>query len=363
MTTGFVYESSFAQHTHPKSPESSIRLEKLIEYLNKSEVIDSLEKIKIETIPWEWILSSHTKYYVDKVIKFSKDQKKRISVDTYLTPFAADLARLGASGAVASTKSVLEGKVKNAFSLMRPVGHHAHSTHAMGYCIFNNVAIAANYAMREHKLDRIMIIDLDAHHGNGTEQIFYASDEVLFVSFHQHPWFPGTGDWFKSGTEAGLGYNYNIEMPTWSDNKSYMQGFSEIVVPLAEKYKPQLILVSMGFDAHWMDHSSVLGLSVKGFYDLTKAIKELASSICSDRLVLVLEGGYNLKSTGESMVATFSALTGESTFTDSFGFCPNKPVAPLNQTIIYLKGLMKFMQGDGDKGFYDIPVEVPYLSE
>ena len=152
-------------------------------------------------------------------------------------------------------------------------------------------------------------------------------------------------------------------MPTWSDNKSYMEGFSEIVVPLAEKYKPQLILVSMGFDAHWMDHSSVVGLSVKGFYDLSKAIKDLASSICSDRLVLVLEGGYNLKSTGESMVATFNALTGKSTFTDSLGFCPNKHVAPLNKTITYLKGFMKFMQGDGEKGFYDISVEIPYLSE
>ena len=363
MITGFVNDSSFSQHTHPESPESAIRLEKLIEYLNKSKVLDSLEKIKIETIPWEYILGSHTKHYVDKVIKFSKDQKKRISVDTYLTPFAADLARLGASGAVTSTKAVLEGNVQNAFSLMRPVGHHAHSTHAMGYCIFNNVAIAANYAMREYKLDRIMIIDLDAHHGNGTEQIFYASDEVLFVSFHQHPWFHGTGDYFRSGTEAGLGYNYNIAMPTWSNNESYMRGFSEIVVPLAEKFNPQLILVSMGYDAHWMDHSSVLGLSVSGYYDLTKAIKDLASSICSDRLVFVLEGGYNLKSTQESLAATFKALTGQSKFIDTFGLCPNKPVAPLDHSIIHLKGSMEFMKGVGEKGFYDIPVEVPYITE
>ena len=363
MTTGFVYDSRFSQHTHPESPESSIRLEKLFEYLNKSEVIDSLQKIKIETIPWEWITYSHTKHYVDKVIKFSKENKKRISVDTYLTPFAADLSRLGASGAVTATKAVLGGKVKNAFSIMRPAGHHAHSTHAMGYCIFNNVAIAANYAMREYKLDRIMIIDLDAHHGNGTEQIFYASNEVLSVSFHQHPWFPGTGDYHRSGTEAGLGYNYNITMPTWSNNESYMRGFKEIVTPLAEKFKPQLILVSMGYDAHWMDHSSVLGLSVSGYYDLTKAIKELASNMCSDRLVFVLEGGYNLVATQESLVATFKALTEQSTFTDTHGLCPNKPVAPLDQTIIYLKGLMEFMQGVGDKCFYDIQVEVPYVLE
>ena len=134
MSTGFVYDTSFSDHTHQESPESAIRLENLFEYL----------------IPWDFVLSSHPKSYVEKVKKYSKNNKKRISFDTYLTPHAADLARLGASGAVTSTKAVLEGKVKNSFSLMRPVGHHAHSTHALGYCIFNNVAIAANYALQEH---------------------------------------------------------------------------------------------------------------------------------------------------------------------------------------------------------------------
>ena len=363
MTTGYVYDTSFSEHTHHESPESALRIEKLFEYLSKSEIFDSLERIKIETIPWDFILSSHTRNYVEKVKKFSKKNKPRISFDTYLTPYAADLARLGASGAVSSTKAVLEGKVKNSFSLMRPVGHHAHSTHAMGYCIFNNVAIAANYALQEHKIDRVMIIDLDAHHGNGTEQIFYASDDVLFVSFHQHPWFPGTGDCFRSGTEAGLGYNYNIAMPTWSNNESYIRGFTEIVIPLAEKFQPQLILVSMGYDAHWMDHSSVLGLSTVGFYDLTKAIKDLTSRICSDRLVFVLEGGYNLKSTQECLVATFKALAGKSEFVDTYGLCPNKPVATPDQSIVYLKGLMEFMYGVDEKGFYDMPVEVPYNTE
>ena len=200
-------------------------------------------------------------------------------------------------------------------------------------------------------------------HGNGTEQIFYASDDVLFVSFHQHPWFPGTGDCLRSGTEAGLGYNYNIAMPTWSDNTSYKQGFSEIVIPLAEKFKPQIILVSMGYDAHWMDHSSVLGLSVHGYYDLTKSIKDLASRICSDRLVFVLEGGYNLVATQECLVATFNALVGKSKFIDTFGLCPNKPVATPDQTIVFLKGLMEFMHGAKEKSFYDMPVEVPYNTE
>lgn len=363
MSTGLVYDSSFSEHTHNESPESSLRLEKLFEYLSKSEIYDSLKRIQIDPVPWETVLNSHTRSYVEKVKLFSKKNKKRISFDTYLTKYAADAARLGAAGAIASTKAVLDGSVKNSFSLMRPVGHHAHSTHAMGYCIFNNVAIAANYALQEHKIDRVMIIDLDAHHGNGTEQIFYANDDVLFVSFHQHPWFPGTGDCLRSGTEAGLGYNYNIAMPTWSDDQSYQKGFKDIVIPLAEKFKPQIILVSMGYDAHWMDHSSVLGLTVKGYYDLTKSIKDLASDICENRLVFVLEGGYNLIATQECLVATFKALLGEAKFSDTFGKCPNKPVASPDQTIIFLKGLMKFMHFGNEKSFYDLPIEVPYKTE
>ena len=156
----------------------------------------------------------------------------------------------------------------NAFSLMRPPGHHALSTRAMGYCIFNNVAVAAMYALREHNLERVLILDIDAHHGNGTEEIFYGSREVLFVSFHQQPWFPGTGDWFRNGAEAGLGYNYNVALPQWSGDDAYLQVIEELVTPLAERYEPQLVLVSAGFDAHWMDHSSVLGLSVQGYHDL-----------------------------------------------------------------------------------------------
>ena len=240
--------------------------------------------------------------------------------------------------------------------------HHARSDLASGFCFFNEPVLSI-LTMLEYGAKRVFYLDLDAHHGNGTEQIFYASDDVLFVSFHQHPWFPGTGDCLRSGTEAGLGYNYNIAMPTWSDNTSYKQGFSEIVIPLAEKFKPQIILVSMGYDAHWMDHSSVLGLSVHGYYDLTKSIKDLASRICSDRLVFVLEGGYNLVATQECLVATFNALVGKSKFIDTFGLCPNKPVATPDQTIVFLKGLMEFMHGAKEKSFYDMPVEVPYNTE
>lgn len=363
MSTGLVYDTNFSEHTNHESPESALRLENLFNHLRNNEIFESLKRIQIDTIPWDFVLSAHTKSYVEKVKNFSKNNKKRISFDTYLTTYAADSARLGASGAVASTKAVLEGMVDNSFSMMRPVGHHAHSTHAMGYCIFNNVAIAANYALQEHNLDKVMIIDLDAHHGNGTEQIFYASDDVLCVSFHQHPWFPGTGDSLRAGTEAGLGYNYNVAMPTWSDNYSYMKGFSEIVIPVAEKFKPEIILVAMGYDAHWMDHSSVLGLSVQGYYDLTKSIKDLAANICSGRLVFVLEGGYNLLATQECLVATFNALAGNSKLIDTYGLCPNKPVAAPDQTIIYLKGLIEFMHGANEKSFYDMPAEAPYKTE
>ncbi|HMQ52114.1 MAG TPA: histone deacetylase [Anaerolineae bacterium] len=363
MASGYVYDPRHALHTHAQAPESAARLEGLMTYLQDQRALEGLVKLPVEPIPWSWIAAAHCGHYVETVRRLAEAGRARISVDTYLTPAAPAVARLGASSAVVATQAVLEGKVTNAFSLMRPPGHHAKSTQAMGYCIFNNVAIAAFYALREHGLKRVMIVDIDAHHGNGTEEIFYGSDEVLVISFHQHPWFPGTGDWYRSGAEAGLGYNYNIALPTWSNDQSYRLAFKEIVLPLAERYQPELILVSAGFDAHWLDHAAVLGLSGQGYYDLVAGLRALADQLCQGRLVLVLEGGYNLRSLGAGVVAALRALTGEPAPPDPLGPSPNPPVAPVGPGLTYLKGLMPFMRSPREPGFFDQPVEVPYQTK
>jgi acetoin utilization deacetylase AcuC-like enzyme len=360
MKTGYVYDSRHRAHTHPRAPDSAERLIALLAYLEEQGELAPLDHLPVEPIPWDWVAAVHNYDHVWAVQRLARAGKQRISFDTYLTPAAAEVALLGASSAVWATKAVLEGQVDNAFSLMRTCGHHALPTRAMGYCIFNNVAVAASYALREHGLERVLILDIDAHHGNGTEAIFYGRRDVLFLSTHQHPWFPGTGDWFRHGEEAGAGYNYNVEMPQWAGDDSYRQVLRELIAPLAERYRPQLILVSAGFDAHWMDPSAVLGLSVQGYYDLVAGFRELAERYCQGRIVLVLEGGYNRQSFHACAATALRALRGVPAAPDPCGPCPDPPVASVDRSLALLKGFMEFVLPPTGPDYYDQPVQVPY---
>jgi acetoin utilization deacetylase AcuC-like enzyme len=359
--TGYLYDERHQLHTHPQAPDSAARLVGLMRGLEETGELEPLARLPVELIPWDWVSAAHTLSHVQSVRRLAAEGKCRISFDTYLTPAAPEAALLGASSAVCATRAVLEGTVQNAFSLMRPCGHHALSTRAMGYCIFNNVAIAAHYALREHGLKRVMILDIDAHHGNGTEEIFYGSSDVLFVSLHQHPWFPGTGDWYRNGVEAGLGYNYNVALPTSTGDAGYLQVLDELVAPLAERYRPEIILVSAGFDAHWLDPSSVLGLSVSGYYRLIAGFRALAERCCQGRMVLVLEGGYNLRALTACTAGALRALRGAPAPLDTIGPCPDKPVAPVDGALAPLKGFMRDLMRPFDSpGFFDQAVEVPY---
>ena len=360
MKTGYVFDEGHRTHTHPRAPESAARLDGLVSYLERAGELDPCTRLDPEPIPWEWVAAAHTTAHVDAVRRMASEGKSRISYDTYLTPAGAEAARLSASSVVCAIQAVLEGTVDNAFSLMRPPGHHALSSRAMGYCIFNNVAVAAMYALREHNLERVLILDIDAHHGNGTEEIFYGSRDVLFVSFHQQPWFPGTGDWFRNGAEAGLGYNYNVALPQWSGDDAYLQVIEELVTPLAERYEPQLVLVSAGFDAHWMDHSSVLGLSVQGYHDVISRIHDLAAQFCEGRIVLQLEGGYNQQSLYACTAAALRALRREPAASDPLGPCPDPPVAGVDGILAHLKGFMPLMAPVGGLSYYDQEVQIPY---
>ena len=360
MTTGYVYDPRHRAHTHHRAPESAARLESLVDHLREEGELEPCLPLEVEPIPWEWVAAAHTQTHVDAIRRAAREGKGRISFDTYMTPAGAEAARLSASSAVCATKAVLEGTVDSAFSLMRPPGHHALSTRAMGYCVFNNAAIAALYALREQGLERIMILDVDAHHGNGTEEIFYGSRDVLFISYHQHPWFPGTGEWYRNGAEAGLGYNYNVELPQWSGDQAYLQVLDELVTPLAGRYRPQLVLVSAGFDAHWMDHSSVLGLSAQGYYDLMAGLRDLAGRFCEGRMVLLLEGGYNMRSLKASATAALRALRRAPALDDPLGPCPDAPVASVDGVLAHLKGFMELMAPVDGPMYYDQPIQVPY---
>jgi acetoin utilization deacetylase AcuC-like enzyme len=198
----------------------------------------------------------------------------------------------------------------------------------MGFCLFNNVAIAAKYALTNYKLERILIIDFDVHHGNGTQEVFYDSPQVMYISTHQYPFYPGTGSIEETGSGIAKGTTVNIPLPTDCGDAEYLQVFEQIIVPSAKRFKPQLILVSAGYDPHWADGLALMQVSVTGFGQMIKIIKGLADELCSGRLVLSLEGGYNLTALAASVKATFDVLLGNTDIEDPLGSPPHKMGVP-----------------------------------
>jgi acetoin utilization deacetylase AcuC-like enzyme len=229
--------------------------------------------------------------------------------DTVLSPNSYEAALYAAGGAINAVKAVLEGQVRNAYALLRPPGHHATHNQAIGFCLFNNVVVAANWARATYGLERIMIIDWDVHHGNGTQEAFYADDGVLFVSLHQQDWFPAaSGTLEQVGEGRGLGYSVNIPLPPGTGDQGYRAVFDQLVLPLGRQYRPQLILVSAGHDASWLDPLASMLLTMDGYRALSQRVVDLAASLCSDRLVVLQEGGYSAPYVPYCVVATVEPL-------------------------------------------------------
>jgi len=219
------------------------------------------------------------------------------------------VALLAVGGAVKAVDLVMAGKFRNAFALVRPPGHHAGPYYALGFCIFNNTAVAAAHLLRHFNLERILILDVDAHHGNGTQEIFYDSDKVLYVSLHQDPVeFPGTGFVDEVGEGKGLGYTVNVPFPFRINDQIYFKAFNQIAVPIIQQYEPQFILVSAGFDNHYTDPVASLSLSTLSYVKIFGKISELASKFCAGKLVAILEGGYSLRFLGRMAVSVIARM-------------------------------------------------------
>ena len=233
-----------------------------------------------------------------------------IGLDTVVSRRSYEAAQLAAGGAIAAARWVSQHPGARAFALVRPPGHHATPDEAMGFCLFNNVAIAARAAQVEFALPRIAIVDFDVHHGNGTQDAFYADADVLFCSLHQSPLYPGTGLLGEIGSGAGRGYTVNLPLPPGCGDPAYTRAFEQIVVPAVRRFRPDLILVSAGFDAHWADPLADTRVSTSGFVAMTRALADLADELCGGRLALTLEGGYNLHALSSSVVAVTTALAG-----------------------------------------------------
>jgi acetoin utilization deacetylase AcuC-like enzyme len=314
--TGFIFDDRFLAHDtgaqtmvhmrdgsfelgpepHPSSASITRRIK---QFFDGSGLTAQMESIAARAANEEELAVYHTREFIDGVRKHvgggtMKGDWGEVESDTPLSGGSFDAAVFAAGGAMNAVQAVLDGNVKNAYALLRPPGHHALSNRAMGFCIFNNAVIAAYYARRACGLERIMIIDWDVHHGNGTQDAFYDDPGVLFVSLHQQNWYPKlSGELEQVGTGAGAGYTVNIPLPAGTGDRGYRAAFEQLVVPIGLQYKPQLIIISAGQDANWLDPLAQMMVTQAGFRSMSELVLGLAEEICGGRLVLLQEGGYS----------------------------------------------------------------------
>jgi acetoin utilization deacetylase AcuC-like enzyme len=267
-----------------------------------------------------------------------------IDADTVVSVESWEAALRAAGGLVEAVDRVTGGELDNAFCVVRPPGHHATPDQAMGFCVFNNVAIAAAWLLTERRAERIAILDYDVHHGNGTQDAFFPRADVLYVSTHQYPLYPGTGHWRETGSGVGAGHTLNLSLPPGSGDDVYRVARERIVEPAVRRYRPDVILVSLGFDAFWDDPLANLRLSIGGAYTpLIRSARDLAMELCDGRIVIGLEGGYNLDALAHGADAVCRLLLGDEPAPDPLGPPPEQlsvaEVQPLLDAISQLHGL------------------------
>lgn len=281
----------------------------LSETFRKSGVLDSAIRVAPRLASEDDVHLVHTRAYWKNVLRDVDRKASRLSTgDTDLGEHTLETALLAAGGVMAAVDAVFEGKAANAFAVVRPPGHHANASRGMGFCVFNSVAIAARYAQKAYGVDRILIADWDVHHGNGTQEIFYADPSVLFFSTHQWPWYPGTGSADETGEGAGVGYTINCPLAAGAGHADVLGAFRKRLLPAAMQFKPSLVLVSAGFDSRRGDPLGRFTLKDSDFAEMTSLLMEIAEASAGGRVVSVLEGGYNLTGLASASLAHFEAL-------------------------------------------------------
>jgi acetoin utilization deacetylase AcuC-like enzyme/formylglycine-generating enzyme required for sulfatase activity len=308
--TALVYGDVYLRHkTRPGHPERPERASCIAERLEKTGLLKQLFRIQPTAAAEQWITAVHSPVYVQRIKRLCQSgEAVADSGDTPVCRESFDVALAAAGGVLAAVDAVVEGKVRNAFCAIRPPGHHATRQRAMGFCLLNNVAIAARYAQQKHKLARILIVDWDVHHGNGTQAIFYDDPTVFYFSVHQWPFYPGTGGASERGEGKALGTKLNVPLPAGSGDREYRRAFEDKLKPAALEFRPDFVLISAGFDAHAEDLLGGMKVSTQGFADLTRIVRQIAEQCCKGRLVSVLEGGYNLERLAESAEAHIRVL-------------------------------------------------------
>jgi len=328
MKVGYVYDPVYLKHDTGYHPENAQRLEATMAHLEETGLIEQLTQITPRPATVEELAYVHQASYVSHIQDAAVRGGGWLDGDTVISPDSYDAALYAAGGAIEAADAVINGRVNSAFALVRPPGHHATALAAMGFCLFNNIAIAARHALEKHKLEKVAIIDFDVHHGNGTQEAFYSNPQVLYISTHQYPHYPGTGTIGETGSGAAKGSTVNIPLPSGSGDDEYRQVFEQIIVPVTRRFRPELILVSAGYDLHWKDRLAMMEVSTTGFAEMVQTIKELANELCGGKIVVTLEGGYNLKALATSVKATFDVLLGKPDIEDPLGPPERRWAAP-----------------------------------
>jgi acetoin utilization deacetylase AcuC-like enzyme len=319
MKAGLVYDPIYLEHDTGDHVENSRRLVDAMSYLKETGIKEKLISLPARPALLEELEMIHAPEYISHVNSKAENGGGWLDPDTVMSLKSYEAALYATGGLLVAVEGVMKKEVDNAFAVVRPPGHHAVQSRAMGFCIFNNVAIAAKFALSKFSLKRILIADFDVHHGNGTQDAFYADPKVLYFSIHQYPFYPGTGWMDETGTGEGEGTTVNFPMAAGWGDEEYLRAFNEVLVPIARRFQPRLILVSAGFDAHWADQLAMMRVTVKGFAQMAMILKELAAELCQGRLVLTLEGGYNLRVVACSIKAIFDVLLGNSEIEDPLG--------------------------------------------
>ncbi|WP_165248627.1 histone deacetylase family protein [Paludisphaera soli] len=294
MSVALYVDRRMLEHRPPeRHPEKPERLEAVLRHLKRTGLLDACPAGTVREATDEELRRVHSEAYLASLLDVDRRGGGALEADTWMSPGSLTAARLAAGAAIEAVGDVLGGKHRRAMGLVRPPGHHAVPGGAMGFCLYANVAVAAREALSRHQVDRILIVDFDVHHGNGTQDVFYESGEVAFLSVHRHPFYPGTGMKDETGSGPGLGLTTNIPLPFNTPPREFRAAFRAGLHALADRHRPELVLVSAGFDAMAEDPVGGLGLDFEDFEAITRDVVDVAEAHAQGRIVSVLEGGYN----------------------------------------------------------------------
>ncbi|HKW14588.1 MAG TPA: histone deacetylase [Candidatus Krumholzibacteria bacterium] len=318
MNTGFFTDATFLRHHNPDGhPERVERLEAMLRLASRCGEFGVTQLPVTRRATHDELARVHSREHIGKIAATAGRDFVMLDPDTFTSPDSYDCALLAAGGALDAVDRVMSGELDNAFVAARPPGHHAESRRAMGFCLFSNIAVAAAHARAAHRLERVMIIDWDVHHGNGTQEIFWNDGRVLFVSLHQFPFYPGTGAFEEMGGPDAVGMTVNIPLAGGFGDEEWIAAFRRVVMPLGDQFMPELVLLSAGFDAHVDDPLGGMRVTESGFAAMADAVLTIANTHAKGKLVALLEGGYNIAALEASVEHVLRRMSGE-----------NKPTEP-----------------------------------